>query len=282
VLAASPSSWPAARILRSVEALLGQYATACGSPSADNRTWGAPTARTCSGTRRRRAGSSSWRDAAATASVLISDGSTIRRFVDYERPTGRRGDEIYRAHENLWTAAVYVAPEVPNERRKHALVWLADRMGVPWDSLSEFEGSPSTWHEQLLRQELDDLLTESQPLPLVKRGGYVTFAAEVRSQRAASQNRSSSRPGDVARLGVVRPSSKKNVCATSCKTRNRMRRVKAAARSSLSARHPPAGRGSTKIVKPPGRARTRASAPPSSAPSSSVTSTSQQRIQVPG
>lgn len=128
------------------------------------------------------------------AAVLVSDGSSVRKFVDYERPSGRRGDEIYRAHEKLWTIGVYVAPELRDDDRiMYALVWLADKMGIPWDTLrKEFTSPPSRWPEELLRRELSavwegdsNVLDEHMKQPLVRRSHRTSFRAELRAHKAA-------------------------------------------------------------------------------------------------
>src|SRR5215213_10195964 len=91
------------------------------------------------------------------AGVLVSDGSSVRAFVDYEKPTGQRGAEIYRAHENLWTVGVYVAPELhKDDRTERALVWLARKMDVRWEQLARrYSETPARWPEELFRRQLE-------------------------------------------------------------------------------------------------------------------------------
>jgi HD superfamily phosphohydrolase len=130
------------------------------------------------------------------AGVLVSDGSSVRRFVDYERPSGQRGSEIYLAHENLWSAGVYVAPELQGDPRvEQALVWLAHRMGVRWEQLAgSYSSTPATWPEELLRRELDGRFAATdvddvlnKPLVL-RRGTKDTFAARLRHYTAALEH----------------------------------------------------------------------------------------------
>jgi HD superfamily phosphohydrolase len=127
------------------------------------------------------------------ADVLVSDGSSVRRFVDYERPSGQRGNEIYLAHENLWSVAVYVAPEMKNDPKvEQALVWLAHRMDVRWEQLARgYSATPATWPEELLRRELaknfdapdiDELFASP---PALRQGTKDTFAARMRTYTAA-------------------------------------------------------------------------------------------------
>lgn len=130
------------------------------------------------------------------AGVLVSDGSSVRRFVDYERPSGQRGNEIYLAHESLWSVAIYAAPELKGDLRvEEALVWLARCMDVRWEQLARrYSPTPATWPEELLRRELTERFGEArvqdvfQTPVVLRRGTKDTFEARMRYYSAAIES----------------------------------------------------------------------------------------------
>lgn len=137
------------------------------------------------------------------AGVLVSDGSSVRKFVDYERPSGRRGTEIYRAHENLWSTCVYVADELKGDPRvEKALVWLARRMDVRWEQLSRtYSDTPSEWPIELFRRELGklgygpDVVEPLLAAPLTLRSGAIeTFDGRLATYVAAAKRSPNRKP----------------------------------------------------------------------------------------
>jgi hypothetical protein len=130
------------------------------------------------------------------ADVLVSDGSSVRKFVDYEKPTGQRGNEIYRAHENLWSIGVYVADELKDDPRVEiALVMLAAEMDVRWEQLARrYSAKTSEWPIELLRRQLDEEFADNTAVvrdvleqPLTRRRGKrpETFTSQLAAYRAA-------------------------------------------------------------------------------------------------
>lgn len=133
------------------------------------------------------------------AGVLVSDGSSVRRFVDYERPSGQRGNDIYQAHENLWSVAVYVAPELRHDPRvERALVWLAREMDVRWEQLAaRYSETPATWPQELFRAQLEqepfapEVLETVFNEPMSLRAGVVeSFETSLAAYRTAAKSRS--------------------------------------------------------------------------------------------
>lgn len=127
------------------------------------------------------------------AGVLVSDGSSVRRFVDYERPSGERGSEIYKAHENLWSVCVYVAPELRDDPRvERALVWLAYEMDVRWEQLNaRYSETPKSWPDELFARELkanfdasvvDEVLAQPVALRAGQQDSFEGRLARYRTQ----------------------------------------------------------------------------------------------------
>jgi HD superfamily phosphohydrolase len=95
------------------------------------------------------------------ARVLVDDGVHISEFNRFEDARGRRGDDIYRADKALWALWVFVRRDISIEDREVILVYLADRLGVPWEKLRERYGSDtSTW---LPRWGLTETFGEDSP-----------------------------------------------------------------------------------------------------------------------
>jgi HD superfamily phosphohydrolase len=101
------------------------------------------------------------------AGVLVDDGDHIDRFNAYEDARGRRGDDIYRAHRNLWGLWVYTRRDMSDEDQDAVLVYLAHRLGVAWEQRREvFGDEPSTW---LPRYGLHRVLSMNPRHPTIER-----------------------------------------------------------------------------------------------------------------
>jgi hypothetical protein len=101
------------------------------------------------------------------AGVLVDDGDHIDRFNAYEDARGRRGDDIYRAHRNLWGLWVYTHRNMAAEDQDAVLVYLAHRLGVAWEQRRDvFGDEPSTW---LPRYGLHRLLDMPPGAPTIER-----------------------------------------------------------------------------------------------------------------
>jgi hypothetical protein len=95
------------------------------------------------------------------AKVLVDDGGHISEFNRFEDARGRRGDDIYRADRALWALWVFVRRDVPAAEREAVLVYLADRVGVAWESLRDrYPSDTSTW---LARWGLREVFGEPSP-----------------------------------------------------------------------------------------------------------------------
>jgi HD superfamily phosphohydrolase len=95
------------------------------------------------------------------AKVLVDDGQHISEFNRFEDARGRRGDDIYRADRALWALWVFVRRDVAPSDRDAVLVYLADRLGVAWESLRDsYPSDTSTW---LARWGLREVLEEPTP-----------------------------------------------------------------------------------------------------------------------
>jgi HD superfamily phosphohydrolase len=101
------------------------------------------------------------------AGVLVDDGDHIDRFNAYEDARGRRGDDIYRAHRNLWGLWVYTRRDVSAEDQDAVLAYLASRLGVAWEQRRDvFGDEPFTW---LPRYGLHRLLGVRPRHPTIER-----------------------------------------------------------------------------------------------------------------
>jgi hypothetical protein len=128
------------------------------------------------------------------ASVLVDDGQHINHFNNYEDVRGRRGDDIYRADRALWRLWVFTRPTMPDDDAQASLVYLADRLGVAWETLRERYGPKSwTW---LPRYGLTEVLGVESPLdPEVEAlvGEAVQVSRRERNRDGQAMTRSSYR-----------------------------------------------------------------------------------------
>jgi HD superfamily phosphohydrolase len=84
------------------------------------------------------------------ADVLVDDGDHIDTFANYERARGGRGSEIYDAHLRLWSLWVWLHPGVEDREAEVVLAFLAGKLGVRWDSLSnKLGGEPGEYVDRL-------------------------------------------------------------------------------------------------------------------------------------
>jgi len=84
------------------------------------------------------------------ADVLIDDGNHIDTFANYERARGGRGSEIYDAHLHLWSLWVWCHPDIRPSQVEVVLAFLAGKLGVRWERLSEkLAGEPGEYVDRL-------------------------------------------------------------------------------------------------------------------------------------
>ena len=76
------------------------------------------------------------------AGVLVDDGKTVKPFIEYEGKG--RGQEIYRAHRDLWAVWAFVDRDLSDEAVEIALLYLAGELGVSWER-RRFSGRPGEW-----------------------------------------------------------------------------------------------------------------------------------------
>jgi HD superfamily phosphohydrolase len=98
------------------------------------------------------------------AEVLVSHSRGISPFVDYERSGSRRGSEIYDAHEALWSAYVFVHPELKRDGRAvdHVVAYLAREMGVHWEGFDHLGDRPDQWPLRLAISEIEGIEPKSE------------------------------------------------------------------------------------------------------------------------
>jgi hypothetical protein len=98
------------------------------------------------------------------AEVLVSHSHGISPFVTYERAGLGRGSEIYDAHEALWSAYVFVHPELKRTPGAvdQVVAYLACEMGVHWDGFEHLGPRPDQWPLRLAIAEIEDEPVESK------------------------------------------------------------------------------------------------------------------------
>jgi HD superfamily phosphohydrolase len=100
------------------------------------------------------------------ASVLVDDGLHISEFNRFEDARARRGDDIYRADQALWSLWVFVRREVAESDREAILVYLADRLGVAWEGRrGRYGGNTARW---LFTWGLGQIIPDIRPDEIAK------------------------------------------------------------------------------------------------------------------
>lgn len=97
------------------------------------------------------------------AGVLVFDGSTVSRYVDYEkgRPGQRRGAEIEEMHRSLWCARFFTHDEVSKEKSLMMMAFIASELAIPWEQLAHLGANTSQWLDKLMIETLMDEILDS-------------------------------------------------------------------------------------------------------------------------
>lgn len=136
------------------------------------------------------------------AEVLVDFGDGVAQFDKHSE----QAREIYRAHEDLWTATVFVHREV-RERKLEPVVLakLAELMGVEWDRHQPRRATiPREWpvclaasrvlRDDVLDQEIKELLETEKVMAAAHRtDGSLTFkdlCDDIRPHQARAKKRS--------------------------------------------------------------------------------------------
>lgn len=118
------------------------------------------------------------------AEVLVDFGKGVAPFNQYSA----QGQDIYEAHENLWTVTVFVHGEVVDRQLEPVvLARLAELMGVEWDRHKPLSARrPEDWPiclagslelgGDLVEEELQELLQTDAAEKAAHRRGGATFA----------------------------------------------------------------------------------------------------------
>jgi hypothetical protein len=136
------------------------------------------------------------------AEVLVDFGHGVAQFDKHSE----QAREIYRAHQDLWTATVFVHRKVEEEELEPVvLAKLAELMGVEWDRHEPREASnPQQWpiclaasrvlHDDVLDREIKELLEADKVMTAAHRtDDFLTFddlCNDIRPQAARIQKRS--------------------------------------------------------------------------------------------
>ena len=127
-----------------------------------------------------------------TAEVLVDFGEGIAPFNKFSR----RGKEIYRDHEELWTITVFVHDDLRRAGHESAiLARLAELMGVEWD-MQKPPGAkrPLDWplaralasikKNGLAEHDIEELLKDPDSHMVAHRSGDLTFKDMRRDARS--------------------------------------------------------------------------------------------------
>ena len=126
-----------------------------------------------------------------TAEVLVDFGEGIAPFNKFSR----RGEEIYRDHEELWTITVFIHDDLRRAGREpEILARLAELMGVEWD-MHKPPGAkrPLDWplaralasikENGLTEHDVEEMLKDPDSHAVVHRGEFLTFKDMRRDAR---------------------------------------------------------------------------------------------------
>lgn len=115
------------------------------------------------------------------AGVLVDDGQTIKPFIEYEGKG--RGEEIYRAHRDLWAIWAFVDRQLPADSVQMVLLFLAGELGVKWERMDRFAGRPGDWLTELTVAEITghrvgskEVAEDVKRLPEFAARGFRTYS----------------------------------------------------------------------------------------------------------
>lgn len=124
------------------------------------------------------------------AGVLVDHHGDIEKFMDYEGPRRKRGNEIYEDHKGLWACMLFVDRAISPEQEEEVAVRFASDHQIRWDRYAErFGQKTDEWIERLALSRVAEDTPRSRKVDdaLPELLGQTQRASELKTFAAVEQ-----------------------------------------------------------------------------------------------